>query len=612
MASDTDNVVPISSVMNEVTIPPAADERGGGGGGGDGPAGGAPRSRLEGSPVTPLGVVGNVYHYLTPTGAHIKLRASEHSDLGIWHLFAGDVAWCIDNYPRKNGKGEVIPGTFNHKTVAGALFAAANVLGYFDEWERLRGPGAHRLADGRLVLHLGDKVVVDGEVWPPGLERDGMIFARGRALPPPSRELATGVDGRALLETLGAWLWAHPAGPTLYMGALLGAWLCGARRWRSHIWITGPQSSGKSRLDGLAQHILGAWALSVAGDTGEAGVRQELNGAALPVFFDEFEPGTIKSRVPKVVALSRIASGDSQGPIVRGTVEGNSQKYRVRSSFFYSSIQVSGMLPQDIGRITVLELYSQNQVMTEERRDAIASFGLELGAHFLARMIYHWPRIEAAVDTFAEALDLEAFAARDADQFSNLLAPAWMALYDAPPDIDQARRWIKELGLESFKPDAGEADDILCLQHLLAAPVFYEDHSGFSKRAPVGELAAAVAGSTRALSPVGRSMYASQAAAALNSVGIIVNLDDGPAVDGGALGEVAIANNHRALDDIFESSRWRDGWRRTLLRVSFARPSETSMRFTGGVVQRAVILPAEAFGIGPPAAPAPAIDHGDE
>lgn len=586
MASDTDDVVPISSVMRERPISPApTDERGGA----DGPTGGAPQSRLDGSPVTVLGSVGNVYHYLTPAGKHVTLRLSEHNETGIVHVFAKHGQWLIDRFPRKDRANNIIPGTFNHKNVTRALFDAAADCGHFDEFETIRGPGAWRLADGKLLLHLGDRLVVDGTERPAGCEIDGKIYALGRVLPAPGAP-ATTADGRALLETIEAWDFRDRAGPTLYFGAVQGGPFCGARRWRPHIWTAGPSESGKSMLDGLAQAILDRWALTVAGDTGEPGVRQALENSALPVLFDEFEPSTVRSRVPKVVALSRISSSDGQGAILRGTIEGSAQKYRVRSSFFFSSILVSGLLPQDVGRITVLELLPQSRVMQEDRRAAIASFDVEIGRRYLGRLVARWAEVEAAVETLLTALDLEAFGARDCDQFANLLAPAWVALNDRPPELAAARAWIKELELRAMLPDAGDAEEILCLHHLLAGPTTYEDHHGYTKHASVGELISAVARS-RAAEGLGRIIYAPQAEAALEAIGIKVYMDQGPA------GEIAIANHHPRLDAIFEpSGRWADAWAQVLKRLPYARASKDPIRF-GSIQQRAVILPGEVCGI---------------
>ena len=57
----------------------------------------------------------------------------------------------------------------------------------------------------------------------------------------------------------------------------------------------------------------------------------------------------------------------------------------------------------------------------------------------LGRIVARWPELEIARETIGDALvEQYGFSLREVDQFSGLLAPAWVMTHDSRPDNNAA------------------------------------------------------------------------------------------------------------------------------------------------------------------------------
>ncbi|HYD29206.1 hypothetical protein [Brevundimonas sp.] len=538
------------------------------------------RAPDENCPVRSLGYAAGdgskTYYYLSPGGALARLNHREHANTGLLSLFDGDMEWLRKTFPRFDKEGEVVG--FKQQDAAAWLMRASTRSGFFDPDRQLRGPGAWRDDDGRLLLHCGDQIRLPDGAWlDAGCRIGNHIYPASVPEPRPARKPAAQDDVRDLLELLETWNWRKPeTDPRLYLGWLGAAMVVGALRWRPHIWVTGDRGSGKTTLEQLSDALLGS-SVYRASDPSAAGIRQALAGAARPVALDEIEvssDGTV-GRARDVVALARLGSTDGQGAVVRGSADGKAQSYYIRACFYFSSILTVPLLPQDLTRICVLNLDPLQKIegAAARMREGLKRCGA-LGAGMRARMVRGWDRLQEALVVYDGALQDLGHGARQADQLGVLLACAHVLLNDEKATAAEAASIVG-----GFKPgevlDRDEdADHVQCLMHLFSRSA--EAWSSGRKRT-IGEL-------------INEAREHADAARALRAYGLALQTgaDHRP--------RLAIANQHDSLREIFAGTRWAQGvWRQSLERVPGREIPNKVVNFAGAR-SRAVYVGLEWVG----------------
>ncbi|TIN04626.1 MAG: hypothetical protein E5Y59_19285, partial [Mesorhizobium sp.] len=177
-------------------------------------------------------------------------------------------------------------------------------------------------------------------------------------------------EARKFLALSKSLRWVSPLSGYLLAGWCVVAPVCGFLKWRPHVWVNGPSGSGKSTvMDQIVKRCLAATALSVVGNTTEAGVRGALGMDALPIIFDEVEPKdqNNQNRIRAIMDLARVAASEGDGLILKGTANQKTKGFRARSMFVFASIvtQIEGYA--DESRITQLTLADPAQDTDEEK-----------------------------------------------------------------------------------------------------------------------------------------------------------------------------------------------------------------------------------------------------
>lgn len=556
------------------------------------------RRRLEEDlrecPVKPLGKRGHLYFYLQPSGELHELAGREHSEAGIDSLFEGKTGWLFDRFPRhgrpdeRGGEAPVIG--WQIKAARPWLLRACSLRGLFDPDRMLRGPGAWRGPDGALILHCGDKLYIyragsPVERVPAGVTIGGRVYAAAAPQGEPAAEPASAADAAALHALLGRWNFRAPhEASRVLLGWIGQAFLCGVNAWRAHIWLTGSSSTGKTTLQDFVFGLLGDVLLPVS-DPSAAGLRNALAGAARPVAIDEIEQSEHNRRAAEVVELARLASTDKQGGVVRADTNraGGVKHYSVRAACYFSSILHPPFRPQDLSRITVIDLAPLPPDPDAAARLALdAAAMVRLGPALRERLAQAFVagRLQHNLAVYDAALQGRGFSARMADQFGTLLAYADTLLTDHPADPDQVAAFLDVFDTAEFETH-GEGDDHdLCLNKLLSAPA---PHWEQGQRATVAQLL--------------DGMLSGQGGLRVRDTLLALGLRV-VAVDQVA-GWLAVANHHDGLEAVFQGSRWAWGvWSQALRRVPGARMTKAGMRF-GGPLSRAVLLPPESWRFDP-------------
>lgn len=426
-------------------------------------------------PVRPLGISSGIdgsqrCYYLNYNGQLVGLEANNrHGKLGLIALFGPASDWLEANFPQwSKPVREMDPQTkkwvtvkeseivgFDQAEAARALIEECVRKGIFDPAGRMRGRGAHRLGAGAgLVLHCGDKLLVsdlkaDGGIkgwrWiDPGVfER--YVYQAAEPIPRPHYEAVHPAAAEKLLRLLFTWQWKRELlDPRFVLGAIGASMLGGALRWRPNVWITGGKGTGKSTLngkDGVVHQLFGEGVFRT-GNASAAGIRQSLKNSTVPVMFDEIEASTNNSRVTEVIELARIASsGDT---MTRGSADHTAQEFTLQSCFWFSSINIPPLQPQDRSRLAILELepFPAGSVPPDFRKINLP----EIGRQLARRMVDGWHRLEATKLRFHAALAGVGHDNRACDQFGMLLACADVLLNDHDtadglPDDEEVNHW---------------------------------------------------------------------------------------------------------------------------------------------------------------------------
>lgn len=332
---------------------------------------------------------------------------------------------------------------------------------------KLRGRGAW-LDDGRIVVHAGEKLVVNGQPVPLGRFQTKYIYEAGEDLEVGMGKPLSVTDAHKLLEICQLINWERSISAHLLAGWCVVAPICGALPWRPHIWITGPASSGKTwAFQKIVRRMLGRIGVMVQGETSEAGIRQTLGVDALPVVFDEAEGEDRRAadRVQSILGLMRAASAEDGGYIVKGSANGGVKNYRIRSCFAFASIAISLKQQSDRTRVTVLSIVRNNDEQSRaERWERLQRLHVETVTDefcegLQARTLSMVPVILDNSKTFAAAAAAVLQDQRAGDQLGPLLAGAFSLTsnnrvsYDAALEWVRGREWAEEKALDESRDE---------------------------------------------------------------------------------------------------------------------------------------------------------------
>jgi len=526
---------------------------------------------------TCLGFDADGYYYQPrSTGQVVRLGGSSHTSTNLVRL--APLAYWETLYPSKR---EGVNWTW----AAASLFEEQASAGVYSP-DRIRGRGAW-WDQGRTVIHMGDRLIVDGEGQPiTRTFKSPYLYQRSAALIGPG-ETSPLTDDEALqiCELAERFHWEVPASGLLLAGWVTLAPICGALRWRPHIWLTASAGSGKSAiLDRYVSPLLGDMGLHVAGNTSEAGLRQTLRADALPVVFDEAESNekADQTRMQSILALARVASSESHAHMLKGSPAGDVTRFTIRSMFMMSSIATALKQGADRSRFAQLTLRNPTELPKAERtahwealdRDLDRFITGDAPARLLARTMGLIPTIRASVAVFTRVAAERFDSQRLGDQYGTLLAGAWSLMSSQPATAEEARALIEQNDWEPYSQTTEVPDEQRCIQHILQHQIRVEaDHSTHTRT--LGELVALASGQETAW-----ELSSNIAEATLGRYGLKVE-------DGALL----VSNTAQAIATILRDTAWGHSWGTLLARLPGAAKAGV-VRFKGmGATSRAVRIP---------------------
>jgi putative DNA primase/helicase len=529
-----------------------------------------------------LGFDGDGYYYQpASTGQVCRLSRSSHTGTNLCAL--APLSYWETLYPSKTG--------VNWTAAASSMFTQQAAAGVYSP-DRIRGRGAW-WDGGRSVLHLGDQLIVDGasRTVCDGITGSSYVYQRLSRLQGPSG--VQPLDDAAAFQVLDLaerFLWEVPASGMLLAGWVTLAPICGALDWRPHAWLTAGSGSGKSEVLGrYVTPLLGDMGLIVAGNTTEPGIRQALRADALPVVFDEAESNerNDQQRMQAVLGLARVASSESRAHTLKGSPEGDTQRYTIRSMFLMSSIATALKQGADKSRFAQLTLRNPAELPKDERaahwealdRDLDRFISEQVGQRLIARTIALIPTIRQSVKVFVKAA-AEAFdSQRLGDQYGTLLAGAWALQSREVVTRDQAWALIEQNDWTAYSQAVEVPDERRCLQMILQHQLRVEgDRTVTRTIAELVELALH-RGSDPHVTPT-------EAQNVLGRHGI--KAEDGC---------VIVSNTANAIAHMLSDTAWSNCWPIVLARLPGAVKTGAVWFKGGGGTSRAVQMSIELLGL---------------
>ena len=516
------------------------------------------------------------YYQPNSTGQVMRLSRSSHTGTNLVAL--APLSYWEALYPgARTGP--------NWTAAASSLFEQQAAAGVYSP-DRIRGRGAW-WDKGRSVLHLGDRLVVDGTERQVCQRVAGSryLYQRLSALQGPSGSEPLSDDEAAVVALVAdRFHWEVPASALLLQGWVTLAPVCGALDWRPHVWLTAGAGSGKSAiLDRFVAPLLADMGLIIAGNATEAGIRQALRADALPVVFDEAESNEKRDqdRMQSILGLARVASSESKAHILKGSPEGETQRFSIRSMFLMSSIATALKQGADKSRFAQLTLRNPAEIPKAERmahweqldRDLDELISEAIGRRLQARTISLIPTIRANVRTFTRIAAKRFDSQRLGDQYGTLLAGAFSLRSSGLATEEEALQLINANDWDPYSQATEVPDERRCIQRILQHQVRVEVQGrGFTRS--LGELV-----EIAARHRTDAEIDPRHAGDTMGRHGLKV--EDGTLV---------VSNTSEALAALLRDTAWANSWPTVLARLPNAAKAKPA-RFGGaGTVARGVAL----------------------
>lgn len=532
--------------------------------------------------ISALGYDHGLFYYFSPEEEQvIAWTPSEHTPKNL-HQLAPSAYWEA-MYPTKRG--------VDYHAAATDLMHQCHVKGVYDTM-KLRASGAW-IDEGRVVFHTGDMLNVDGVPMQLSEFESKYTYERGQHVDydfsaPPLKSS----ECQNIVEICDAVRWENPLMAHYLAGWCVVAPFCGALEWRPHLWLSGSAGAGKSYImEKIVNPLLGEFSLHTLHSTTEAGLRGQLKLNAKPVIFDEFkgeDKGDVE-KVQNVLSLVRQASSETSARIYKGSANGKSVMYSIRSCFLLSSISVALKQHADETRISVLTLRtpasdSESRRLEKENFKRIERLVLDLTPEYVQRLhnrtLRNIKTIRKNAKVFALAAADVLGTQRAGDQIGILLSGSYSLHSSSEITYEKAYEWLSSHNLD-LVTDGSDPDHIRCFNTLMQTMVRTPARNG-SVDITIGELVDIARTNQEWSDEEGVEVTQRAAERILSRRGL--KLLNG--------NELAIANNHKVLSDIYRSTPWPVSWGKTLRQnPDVGNNNNQPVSFSGSVSSKVSVVP---------------------
>lgn len=387
------------------------------------------------------------------------------------YIIAPESYW-LERYPKDKGG-------FDVDTAQSDLIRENIERGPFDP-KKVRYEGVWK--DGqKLIVNTGHKLYADGiPTKNSSLKTDHAYLSGSAPFPCDLTNPATIEDCRPMLHLANLINWQDKAlAAKIICGWIAVARLGGALDIRPHVWITAPKDAGKTTvLSGLAARCLGSanGRLSALAASTEAGIRQALNGRAIPCIMDEFETNDDERSInikSGVLNYLRGSWKNVENKQFKGTTHGEAMSFEMNTPFLLASIRTSVVNDADLSRISFLEIlpHTNDESMRSKIEAALAAIPDGFGDRLFARQIKNASKIQKSFIVLKRVIAQEGKVSRLSEQLGMLLAGYHSLVSDEAITEEEALAAIAGIELQAMASDGIVADELQCLQHLMGTQV---------------------------------------------------------------------------------------------------------------------------------------------
>ena len=430
--------------------------------------------------VFPLGHDDSIYYFTSTRNESVQ----GFQTLGKDNLFKlMPESWWERRYGEASSKGDV---SVPWDSVSSELYDACHAVGKFSA-DKIRGVGVYD-DDGRSVVHLGDRLLVDGKEVPLRGFRSSYTYFFDHKMPPIEPVGLDDKEAAILWDTIQNFTLKEDTSKYHLGGWMVCAVLAGSLKWRPHLYVTGEKGAGKSTVLHFMHTMLdkGFKSLQFSAPSATAtGIRQDCSSAAISVIVDEIEGDSkkITAKVEDFLTLFRVASSNTGARTVVGTP---GQK-AIKSIVSFCGV-LGGIIPQiktdqDKSRFAVIEFMANTDPEEGSRQWTYVSERMaycqteEFSRKFTARIIINSKIILKNIDVLTSEL-MKIEQARLAQQYGALLG-ASLALVHTQPISEKEISFFKDLvknkdSAIQYSAESTSMEDVL--DTILSAEIFDEDN----------------------------------------------------------------------------------------------------------------------------------------
>lgn len=382
----------------------------------------------EDCPVRPLGYDGENYYFVDTSGQVFNTGTNALGVERVQKLFAGQEGFVDWAWPSWNRTGKKVTG-FKAEEARRALYAACRKRGPWSPTDRVRGRGAWLDEQGKLVLHCGEYLWIDGKLRDTGEHGEHFYVRRPASLQPWGSPVDVDTNPAVeIFEALRTWNFERGDTDIMILLGWIGVALMGAAlEWRPSVFVIGDAGQGKSELTGkrgLLRAVLGRSMVSTT-NASEAGLYQLVGHDSLPIGIDELEGEDGVEQAQKIIKMARDAASGSIR--IRGGSDHKGVEFQAQSTFIFSAINPPGLPPASLSRLAILQL---NPLKTVEGRAPRLSAAETVGPRLLRMVADGFPTFDARYEEYRKVLRDVGHSSRGQNTFGTFLACAHLLLGD--------------------------------------------------------------------------------------------------------------------------------------------------------------------------------------
>ena len=436
-------------------------------------------------PVRPLGYEGETFYFIDTMGQVFSTAGKAMGVERMQILFAGNEDFLCWAWPSW-AKGGNVTG-FKTEEARRDLYAACRERGSWSPTDMVRGRGAWLDDVGRLVLHCGEYLFVDGKLADTGELGEHFYPRRPKSAVPWKQPVETPAENPAcsLYTILCSWNFVRGnVDAFLFLGWLGIALMSGALEWRPSIFLVGDAGTGKSSLQNLIKQILGRAMISTTNAT-SAGLYQFVGHDALPIGIDEIEGDDGAEQSQAIIKMARDAASGSMR--IRGGADHKGVEFMARSAFMFSAINPPPINKASLSRLAVLQL----RTLDAGAKQPVVTDADQIAPKLLRRIADHYPDYVRLLEQYKTVLHANGHSSRGQQTFGAFLASAHMLLGDEGMDHlglpwEKLDTWGQVLSAEAT-PEVSNSDPnwVRCIEAFLTAPI---DAFNKGERSTVGQV----------------------------------------------------------------------------------------------------------------------------